>query len=748
MVERGSPDTVSAGTAPRRPRSAGPRRVVWFLAVSLGLVGLGATALVALRHPAVATGVVNAVLGRMRPSPGTVVSVGEVRGDWLTGLEFHRLRMARGDTILVAVDTVRMRYRIASLLKGILDLRGLELEGVLVTSDLVTTNTSRELLPKHPITLADVLRGRFYSGPRIHVDRLTVRRASYRGQDGQADSGVIFTDIGIQARRLRLGGEFSWLLDSLGARGRRVGTVTSPIELGLAATLSQGRLEARSIRLESDSSSIRGGMTLAIDRRDSLAEARFVLQARPLALRDLAALASTIGLEGVVTIDIDVRGTRVDRLSGTMAIAADHARWGSVELEDVRIGVRLTDGRSDARGSALCGRARTEVQGWVRPFDGLPTYDFEARSDRLPDGIQGVAWWSALAERASPAVTVRVQGAGFTQPVASVRARATGGIGDVDFDGRLDLTNGIGWDVRQLTFEKLKIARLIGDTTASNLSGTLTVSGWDAATPSRRLVAELVLRPSSYGPWQIASCRARAKMNGAEVAGSLEIETQDGTLVIDSMTGRIRGLDSPNRAPAAHGGRLSGAMRVDLGPSRFGHREITGGSLDLSAAEGVVKVDGSFATMAGRLDVSGRARPFDAVPSYNLDRARFSDVDLGAWAGAPALRSRLSGSIAGHGRSGSKGDWDATLILAPSSMGDADLEGGEVRASPSGPSSGRAWPRSRGSTSSRNSFAAARSSHPRSTRRSASERVRVATRSTTWWSTSTTCPVSATRIPS
>src|SRR5262245_36067794 len=286
-----SPDRsigASGGWAGGPRPTRGPRWLAWLLGIAGGIVGLLLLGLLALQHAPTATLLTNAVLARLPTPPGASMRVYEVRGDWLTRLELRGFRMARGDMTLIAADTLNARYRLASLLGGRLDVEDVDLRGVIVTADTAHAagaNPARATKP--PTTLADLLRGRFYHGPPIRIERVTVRDARYGRLAGAADSTLRLTSIEMRARRVSLGGGFSFHVDSLAMRAFPAGDAGSATDLSLAATLEDGRFEVRDLELRSAASDLEARGYVAVDARDSLAEASIALRARPLALSDL-----------------------------------------------------------------------------------------------------------------------------------------------------------------------------------------------------------------------------------------------------------------------------------------------------------------------------------------------------------------------------------------------------------------------------------------------------------------------------
>jgi uncharacterized protein YhdP len=165
-----SPALDRVDVAPSGPRRRRPRWHFLLLGLAL-LVILVVAGLLALQQPAVATRFTNSVLARFHLVPRATVGVDEVRGDWVTHLELRGVRVARGDTLLASIDTLRARYGLGALLTGKLHVRELDLSGVFVRADILDT-TRPPKKPRAPLALADLLRGRFYTGPPIRADRL------------------------------------------------------------------------------------------------------------------------------------------------------------------------------------------------------------------------------------------------------------------------------------------------------------------------------------------------------------------------------------------------------------------------------------------------------------------------------------------------------------------------------------------------------------------------------------------------
>jgi translocation and assembly module TamB len=338
-------------------------------------------------------------------------------------------------------------------------------------------------------------------------------------------------------------------------------------------------------------------------------------------------------------------------------------------------------------------------------------------------GIPGVDWWPPRPEELKQSVAIHLTGSGFANAAFDAQARSRGKAGDLDLDGTLDLRSGVAWDVRRFAFQRLDLARLLGDTTSSSLNGTLTTVQRDPR--GRNLTAQLALEPSRYGTWQVKQSRARVTWQGDQLGAALSLEGDAGSLDIQSMTARLaspwwirlnaatfRGLDlarlteQPALAsrldgtlrgelrgfsglgdlqPALRQGRLTAETQLELAPSQFRGQQLDRGSARLSLARGDLSLQGTLASPSGTLELAAHGRPFDRAPFYAVDRAHFLDADLGAWTQAPPLTSRLSGVLTAEAKQPAASpptwEWHSMLRLDPSSVGATRFQSGEASAS-------------------------------------------------------------------
>src|SRR5262249_30678350 len=148
-----------------------------------------------------------------------------------------------------AVDTVRARYRLISLFAGRLDASEVTVAGARALAS--PPDTTRPPPEKPSLSLADLVRGRFYRGLPIRVARLDVRGARFGGRAGAPGCGLRVGPIDRAARDVRLGRGLPLELDTRPAQLDPGADAAQRIEVALGASLADGRLDVRSLRARS-----------------------------------------------------------------------------------------------------------------------------------------------------------------------------------------------------------------------------------------------------------------------------------------------------------------------------------------------------------------------------------------------------------------------------------------------------------------------------------------------------------------
>jgi len=711
---------ISTNERPRRSRA-----FRWAVAIGSTLVGVVVVALVAIRQPAVGTWLANVVLSRVAVFPRASARVDLVRGDWIGELELRGLRVTRGDTLLAGADTLRARYRAGELLAGRLHVTDLALAGVRVTGD--ARDTTRTPPKGPPLTLGQMLQGRFYTGLPLRIDRLSVARGEIGGHADAPDTGFRLTRLALRARDLQLGHGFGFRVDSLAGGLHPGGGRRDSVSFDVAVALAGGRVQLGRLRFLGDSSDVEGHGELSAGARDTLAGANLTLRAQPLSFSDLAGFVPGFPLSGALFADVDLRGTRADRLSGRARARIDRARFGGFALDAFTLAAELSEGEAEARADARIAGATITVRGSGTPLASAPRYALDLRADRLPARLPGMAWWEPLASRFSASLALSVNGAGYAPAVMDVTARVDGDAGMVSVDAHTQLGQPeIDWELRSLAFERLDVARIVGVNEPSAFQGRVSGRGSVARDGNARADAELSIGASSFGTAHVRAVAVRGHLEGASLSGSLHLDSDAGVLDVGSfavntapggmthvrearfrdvdlsrllgspgLSSRLAGslsveasdLSRPSVAPGAMRSRNTGPSadaKLDLGPSTFRGQAVERGSARVVLDRGDARASIELTTAAGVARLTARGQPFARPATVQIQELRFQAVDLAVWTGRPALSSDLTGVLTGafHARAGVEhpARGSAALDLGRSRLGGAKLEGGQLRA--------------------------------------------------------------------
>lgn len=703
-------------------------------------VALFVTCVVALRLPAFGTAVANLALGRIALFPGATFSVREARGDWLTHLETRGLRLTGGGITYLVADTLRLEYRLWPLLRGGVEISSAELAGVTVDPRLFKLKRPVSAKPPRRFTLDDLLRGRFYGGPRLGIGRLLLRDVQGAGRTpdasllaGFADSTVRVMSLELEAHEVSLGDGFAFALDTLVMRLRPVRGEEDRLTVTTRAALRNGRLELAQLRLFSPTTDVRAAGALEYSRADSLPDVWLTVDASPFDLADLSPFAGTPdsgsgALEGTLRARVELRGSSLDSVSGTVRADLPRGRIAATALDRVRLEANLARGLADVVLDAGVEGAPVAARGWVRPLDARPEFEIRTSAPQLPARLGGLAWWPGLARRAPFAVGLRARGHGYRAMVADFEGTARGEAGDVELQAHIDRSRDLAWQVGRLSVTALDVARVAGTGEQSRVSGVMRASGTRGPRGQMQASATLDLEASGYGRWNVSSGRVLATLDEQGGGARLSLESADGSLQVDTLTWRMDG-SSPFRvrgarirladiakasgspglagsleataelegtglahlfpyragARALRDGRVRARGRIEVAPSRFRGHELRGGAFDLSLARGQVTLSGALESDAGRVTAEADSRPFDEAPRHRLRRLRFDAVDLGAWLGNASLRSNLGGTLTaellggltGEGASATEPSWTAKLELDRAHVGPLAYERGE-----------------------------------------------------------------------
>ena len=696
----------------------------WLLAATGAAAALLVVALVLLQLPAAGTPLANFVLTRIEVVPRAVPSVGSARLRGLAGLELRDLRLARGDTVFVAVDTVHAGLRPWSLLAGRIHLSNLELAGAHVAGSLLAATRKPASDGPGP-QLAEVLHGRFYGGPPLRADAVTLRRGSFGPVRFAGLTEARLTDVSLRARDARLGDGFAVRLDSLTIRGGPADT-TRGGELFLAAVLAGGRLEVERLRLSGPGSAVAGRALLDVGATDSLQAAEIDLRADPFDLSDLTLLFPDLNARGDLFAEVSLAGPRIEQLSGHAKASLEDAVVQGRPVLAASLDVTFTDGELVLSGSGAGEAADGSLTGRARPFDDRPPYEFMLRVRRTSEHLQGLPWWETLVLPTGGIARLHVAGEGIGNADLRFDGDVRTGASRVAFRGGIRRQPEFEWEMEQLALENLDLAEWTGSQLSSSVSLSLAASGRGTDLDSLYADASWQLAPSQIGSWEIDSGEGSLALRGSRASAGLEISSAAGSVFADDVSVRLgavdhlrlssirfehfdlagitgrSGLESDLNATLDAEASLADALTAEdvrqveeravltgqltLAPSTLRGQAIRSGQMQLELHDGRLALRAETKTDAGALALDLEGRPFDAPARFALHEARVQDLDAKAWAVSP-VPTRLNAALHGalqilpesEGRwspLGVPADWSATLELEPSTVGAVRLDAG------------------------------------------------------------------------
>ncbi|HEV7367245.1 MAG TPA: translocation/assembly module TamB domain-containing protein, partial [Gemmatimonadales bacterium] len=395
-------------------------------------------------------------------------------------------------------------------------------------------------------------------------------------------------------------------------------------------------------------------------------------------------------------------GERLTRMNGTARVElTNRARslHATAELDQGKAQV-------DLRGNL--GLATARINGWVRPFDTVPTYDLRARLRSLAEHTRalGINRWLGPSSRS---VAIRVRGEGLPpdhavgwatariQPASSGPALLDSGSVAVRLNGRsarlvarAGVTNGLvtaagtaAWGSKPIlriqrgTLEDVDLASLLGDSSWTKLNGRFSLD-LELESGSVRLSARSQLNAANL------NLRASSSTGQQRVLDVRELSFRHFDLARFRSTPSSTDLSGTARLRG--GGRnlrdaiMTGSVRLEQ--SRFGREELQRARVVARLDHGSIGAQGEVDAQSGQLAFSGNARPFDSLPSYRVRDISFSKLDLGRLLHKEGFTTRLAGSFSseGIGRSAEEARLSGTLVLHKSTVDSTTIEGGRIEA--------------------------------------------------------------------
>ncbi|HEX2249185.1 MAG TPA: translocation/assembly module TamB domain-containing protein [Gemmatimonadales bacterium] len=731
----------------------------------ISIVTLLIVVLVVLQVPQVATWIGRRLLSQVPLTPGYRLTIDRIEGNWITGLGGRDLRLMHGNRTLAEVDRFRVGYSLPALLASERRIRSLTIDrGVVIARRDSSGWDIADAFGGGQENDTTAGGGRLLIG-RLEVEDLQVSAylspdSVLRMQNLTltAENVVLGERLGLELQTLHAtiippgkthlpinlaaSGAVSPQLIRLdtirlqSARSSVAGRVTIPLDLDnpqlatlLEVSLRAAPLNLADVALFHPGVASEGDLRLQIDAsaEGRLATGSIAAQLNNATLRldgstllgsdapvsyhmrgeldqiDPAALLRT-GPKGVVNgkLELDLEGRQLKVADGSAQVRLRHSRLGGTLIPALRLRAQVNQGRARVNLQGQITEARVSAEGWIRPFDSIPSYRLAGVARRIPGAAAVVGALTDGQDTPELAADFRIEGRGVAPAEASISGRLQLAavrqsgerlpLGTTTIhlnDGRLrarpelrlaggrvralvlaTLGDTIRYDVRAGVIDDVNLAQLAGDSLAAPVSGEFAVQGLGITPEEAVATARLRLRELRHGERRLTDVSVRGRLRKRRAVLDLDGQLHGGTL---TEAAAVRPFDGPVRfsidsatlsrvdvselfdRPAWSGAvtlRATGSGRwgqgvraaqgsITLRPSQIGRVELTDGSISAELENGTMRYNASLQTASGSVAIAGDGRPLDSVPSFQVRQGRLISFDLGEWLG----RSNLSTAV-------------------------------------------------------------------------------------------------------
>ena len=441
------------------------------------------------------------------------------------------------------------------------------------------------------------------------------------------------------------------------------------------------------------------------------------------------------------SVETTLRGDSPSSLSGPFTARLQDTRWGLLRVPDLMLTSTFEAGTADLDLEGTINDASLSVNGQAQPLD---TTVSAALTAQIRDADVG-AFLPASGLESRLAGTVEVTGRALTsaspvldvglalapsrfgdQSISGGRLQLTVDPAEATFDGLLGLGSGSvrasgraaldgseRFAVTQAQVGALDAAALLGDTTASEVNGSLELEGQGFTPETMRLDGRLSLQDSYYGPYQLSAFEGSAALQEGHLETDVETTLNDGTWQLTATArpfapmpsaevteGRFRDVDiGPFLQDTTQSSTLSGSLqasatglspdtlsatlRIALDRSRINRQRLDGGTVEAQFAG--ARAEGAVALSLpedGSLRLRAQAQPYASTPAFAVTEGAFERLDIFALAGLSG-RTALSGTFQLEGRGTSAQDLvlDSRLDLSDSQINAAALPEGTLQVS-------------------------------------------------------------------
>jgi len=581
---------------------------------------------------------VNQVLHLVNPFAPSTLEVAGVSGSWTSGLDLSGLRIARGDSVSVVVDSVRARWSsLPRLLSG----------RELVNADLVRPqiiarqreDQSWDLLA--PFASSSPSTGE--PGKPVRIGKLRIRDAALTAVPWRADSTSTLRAAGLSldAGDLVLGSPIEFRIDSASLRLAPWRGVP-PTDLSLSGAMHDTKVEVPRFRVRTATgkgTDIAGRISLSLPtaRDSTVHDIDVSVRGEPIALGDLTGLIPELANDALLTTEISLRG------SGRQLVLQASTRnrnGGAIALEAQR---DVVSG----------GAARYQVTARLHALDLRQVLSSVAAPSSISGELRGELAGESLAHddgslalslAPSRYADVRVAAANLDATLRDGTARFSGGARTPELSTRFSGTARPSEASREATIAGV-LTRLRSQPPPIGAIGRVTYrASWRDSTLRVRLATALAGGSAKASAQLVTGSGARWRVDDGHLErvhlDSLLRGAPPGVVTLD-FTARGRGLEPRT---------MNASAEARVGESRVGRVAVHAGRVNATLARGSLAVSASSTLQGGSVELAGSASPFGAVIPFRISRSRAEHLNLAALLGDSAFSSDLDATVTGNGR--------------------------------------------------------------------------------------------------
>ncbi len=683
--------------------------VLWVIGGVLGLVvALVLILLLVLQTNWGAERAKNLVVGRLNALfDGAELQVGKLDGNFIGRLVLTDVNLVRDDGERMAhVDTLNAAYRLLPLLKNRLHLTDIYLASPHVRMEQRADSTW-DLFTVIAQDSASVDTAKSaQTALVIELDYFDLRNGSVQAHfyaPGK-DSVLAARNLGIELGDMVFGENLTLRLDTLFTVIEPPGEGDGPINLAIGGALDNGQFTLDGLRLQSPNSNVvgRGLLAMPSDSNRQGRDLDFVLEAKPLAFKDIRAFVPALPAEGSVDMELRVKGAenRIDaradaafsdgsRVDLTAAITPPGQQPASYRVTGEIRGLdpRFLTGDPAQAGSInadvnvnLAGDAAEEVNGSA----GLVVFDSRFGEYRLDRTTLESTFTNGLGR-----IDLRTGLRGLSLAV-------NGTVRPFDETPTYDLEGSV---------RNLNIGRFTEGGQQSRISARFAVEGRGIDAQTADLRGQVTLAPSRINAYEIRSGRLWARLQNSRLTFDTRMTLPEGSIAADGNAtfgdqltyrinrGEIRNLDvaaltgDTTRSRINARFTLTGAgtdpqamvlrASADVRDSYYGTYTLESVGLRANLRSEVMRLTAAADLGdAGQVNASATVRPFAEVLAFDAPRIQFRHIDVGAFTQNPDQHSDLNGTLAlrGRGTDPAAMTLNARLDLQPSRVNDQEIE--------------------------------------------------------------------------